>query len=345
MSLLPPLLCRLCAADGVSGSEGAPAALFAAEAESLGMATERDALGNTFAYVNTFDPARPTCLMDAHADEVGMLVTGYAEGGFLRFAVIGLDPRTLPAREVTVHGRRALFASIASLPPHVQRREDMTRAFRPEELAIDTGLPDEELREAVPLGSTVTLRAPLMPLLGTRLCGKGLDDRAGLYVLLCAARTLREHDLPFNLVLCASFGEEVGLRGIRTASHRFAPAFSFVVDVTHAHTPDATPEDTLPMGKGPAVGVGPHCGQRLTELCLRVAREEGLAHQLEPLPGSTGTNLSAQPRFCGLTGCLLSIPIRYMHTPYETADLTDIEGTATLLARTVLALAKEEAEG
>lgn len=343
MPKIPQLLSRLCAAEGVSGREDAPASVFAAAGEALGFTAERDCLGNTLLYVTSFDPSRPTCLLDAHADEIGMLVTGYAPGGFLKFTVIGLDPRTLPAREVIIHGRERLFGSIASLPPHVQRREDMQKAFRPEDLSIDTGLSEDRLRELVPLGSPVTLRGELTPLLGDRICGKSLDDRAGLYVLLRAAEGLREKALPFNLVLCASFGEEVGLRGIRTAAHRFAPAWSFVVDVTHARTPDSDPEETFPMGEGPTLGTGPHIGRELTALCRRAAEEAQIPYTLEPLSGGTGTNLSAMHRACGLTGALISIPIKYMHTPYETACLSDIEAAAKLLCVSVAGLAEREA--
>ena len=343
MPKIPDLLARLCAAEGVSGREDAPAALFAEAGTALGFASERDCLGNTLVYVNAFDENRPTCLLDAHADEIGMLVTGYAPGGFLKFTVIGLDPRTLPAREVTVHGREPLFGSIASLPPHVQRREDMQKAFRPEDLSIDTGLSDETLRELVPLGSPVTLRGGLVGLLGDRIAGCSLDDRAGLYVLLRAAETLQGKELPFNLVLCASFGEEVGLRGIRTVAHRFAPAWSFVVDVTHARTPDSDPVETFPMGKGPTVGIGPHISRELTALCRKAAEDNGIPYLLEPLSGGTGTNLSAMHRGCGLTGALISIPIKYMHTPCETAALGDIEAAAQLLAASVAALAEREA--
>lgn len=286
----------------------------------------------------------PKLLLDAHLDEIGLMVTGIEEG-FLRFAEIGgVDPRMLPDREVTVLCDPPLTGVIACLPPHVQTAKDHDKAMSMEELYIDVGLSQEEAERRIPIGTPITYRCGCFALGESRICGKSMDDRACFTALLRCAELLKDEELDVDLYLMGSSREEVNGAGAMCGAFALAPDVCVAVDVTHGDSPDAPKEKTFSLGGGPVVGLGPNCVKRLSTALREAAKARDIPIQLEVMTGHTGTNAwGVQVAREGIATAVLSIPLRYMHTPVEVLDLDDLEKTAQLLAAFVKDYGKEGA--
>lgn len=272
-------------------------------------------------------------LLDAHVDEIGILVTG-EEDGFLRFRTLGgVDPRMLCDREMTLLTDPPIFGVVACLPPHIQTAEDMDQSTPVSEQYLDVGLSSEEVKKRIPIGTPGVFRGSCAPLGEEQCCGKALDDRACMTAILRALELLQEHELEVDLYVLFSTQEETSSAGAITAVNQICPDICVAVDVTHGQTPDAPKEQTLKIGGGPAIGMGPNMSRALTQRLISLAEREGIDHQVEVMTGHTGTN--AWPmQICreGIATAVVSLPLKYMHTPVEVISCTDLESTARLLA-------------
>lgn len=323
---------RLCAIGAPSGFE-APAAETTRELlEPLMDEVWTDRLGNLVGVCRCGKPGAKKLLLDAHLDEVALTVTGI-EQGFLRFEAIGVDARMLPDREVTVLTDPPLPGIVACLPPHVLSAEDREKAPKIEELFIDVGLDQGEAERRVPLGTPVVYRSNFLRLGERQLCSKSMDDRACFASLLRAAELLREKKLDVDLYVLGSSREEVGGMGARVVTQTISPDCCVAVDVTFGVTPDTHKDEAMVMGGGPAVGIGPNCTRWMTRRLLDAAQREDIPVQREIMEGSSGTNGWGM-QICneGVATAVVSIPLKYMHTPVETVQISDIEDTARLLA-------------
>ena len=287
-------------------------------------------------------PGAKKLLLDAHLDEIGLIVTGH-EDGFLRFRSIGgVDPRMLPDREVTVLTDPPRLGVVACLPPHVQTAKDRDKTIPIAELYIDVGLSQEEAEKAIPVGTPIVYREGCFPLGGEEVCGKAMDDRACFITLLRAAELLREEELDVDLYIMGSVREEVGGYGAQTATFAIAPDWCVAVDVTHGKTPDSPKHVTTAMGGGPAIGVGPNIARWMSTRLVDKARAQDIPCQLDVMEGNTGTNgWDMQISREGIATAIVSLPLKYMHTPIEVVRLSDIEDTARLLAAFAKDLGKE----
>ncbi len=291
-----------------------------------------DIFGNITARIPSAYKNAPTIMLDAHIDEIGLMVSGILDGGFLRLTPLGgIDPRILPASEVIVHGKKNMSAVISVKPPHIKSDDD--NAFgEVKDLFADTGTSLEKLKELVTIGDIVSFAAPPLSLCGSFVAGKSFDNRAGVSVLFTVLEKLKGKELPYHLVACFSVQEEVGLRGAKVAAEEISPDFAIVLDTGHGETPDAPTEETFRMEGGPMIGVGPNLDRKITEKLIRFAKEKEIPYQLEVMGGNTGTNAWAlQIAKCGIPCGLLSVPLRYMHTKSEVVSLKDILSAAEII--------------
>ena len=339
------ILERLCAVGAPSGFER-PAVMAARELlEPLMDEVWIDRLGSLVGVRRCGKPGAKRLLLDAHLDEVGLTVTGI-ENGFLRFQNIGgVDVRMLPDREVTVLTDPPMPGVVACLPPHVLSAEDRERAPKMEELSIDVGLSQEEAERRIPLGTPVVYKSNFLRLGGRQLCGKAMDDRSCFVSLLRAAELLKEKPLDVDLYVLGSTREEANGAGAIAATQAIRPDYCVAVDVTHGRTPDGPKDETFVLGGGPTVGIGPNATRWMTRCMLDTAQREGIAVQKEIMEGSSGTN-GWNMQICneGVATAVLSIPLKYMHTPVETLDKGDIEAAARLLAAFAVRLGEEGAQ-
>lgn len=282
-------------------------------------------------------PGPPKVMVAAHIDSIGGMVTAIEPGGFLRFTTVGgVDRRLLMAQEVEVHGARVVPALVGSKPPHMTTPEERTKLMPVEQLYIDTGLSESEVRELIPLGAPVLPRYEFRRLQNGRISSRYLDNRASVAAVRVALEELKKVRHTADFYAVGTVGEEFGgLPGAVTSTFAIKPDIGIAVDVTFAKHPGSE-EDSFPLGEGPTIGVGPNCTPKLAKLFRKTAEELGIKYALEVLPGHSGTDAwGMQVVRGGVATGVISIPLRYMHTPVETVDLADIMAAGRLLAHFV----------
>lgn len=301
-----------------------------------------DRYGNAVGIRRCGKPQAKRLLLDAHLDEVGLLVTGIKDG-FLRFRNIGgVDPRILPNQKLHILTEPPRQGLVISVPPHLQETGSQDKATPMEELYIDCGLSQEEAETLIPIGTPVVFDSPMTKLLGGCFAGKAMDDRAGFACLLYAATLLHEETLDVDLYLLGSTREEVSGSGATVGTFALEPDCCIAVDVTHGRTPDAPKDETFPLGKGPAIGVGPNMTRWMSDRLFQKAKELDLPHQTEIMGGHSGTNAwHMQISREGVATAVLSMPLKYMHTPNEVLNGSDLVDSAKLLVAFIKNLGQE----
>ena len=339
---LEGILKRLSAIGAPSGFER-PAALAAKELlEPLTDEVQIDRLGSVTGIRRCGKPNAKKLLLDAHLDEVGLTVTGIKDG-FLRFAAIGVDPRMLPDREISILTEPPMLGVVACLPPHVLSAEDREKAPEIKDMFVDTGLSQKEAEQRIPLGTPMVFRSEFTRLGRRQVCGKAMDDRACFVTLLRALELLQGRELNVDVYVLGSVCEETNSAGATVAVQTLTPDFCVAVDVTHGRTPDGPKDETFVTGGGPVVGIGPNMTRWMTQKLLNTAKQEAIAVQKEIMERSSGTN-GWEMQICneGVATAVLSLPLKYMHTPVETLELSDVEDTARLLAAFAAELGEED---
>lgn len=334
----------LCAANGPSGFEAPAAKVAAALLAPLMDEVSIDRRGNVIGVRRCGRENAKRLLLDAHLDEIGLLVTGVEEG-FLRFQAIGgVDARLLVNREVTVLTDPPRFGVVACLPPHLQAAADHDKPLPIEELFIDVGMGQEAAVAAIPVGTPMVFRGGCLPLGEQQIFGKALDDRACFAILLRTAELLRDQALDVDLYLMGSTCEECGTYGAAVGTYGINPDFAVAVDVTFAQTPDVSKDKSHKLGGGPVVGLGPNMNRGLSQRLIDKAKELDMPYQIEVMTGRSGTNAWAiQVAREGVATAILSPPLKYMHSPIEVLSLDDMEKTAELLAAFTQGIGEEAA--
>jgi len=302
-----------------------------------------DSMGNLMAVKRCGRRGARLVMLTAHMDEIGLIVTG-AEEGFLRFEELGgVDKRVLGAREVLVLGPQTLFGVIDTVPPHLQAGNDSDTTPDTDKLYIDVGLTQDEALKAAPAGTPAVFAGTCEELGNGYVCGKALDDRSSVAIVLTAFEILSAHTLNVDVCCLISTQEEVGNRGAAVGAWSMRPDTALAVDVTFAKTPDAR-EVLCDIGKGAAVGIGPNMNRAVTEELFRIAKEKQIPCQPEVTPGgNSGTDAYAiQISRGGVATALISLPIKYMHTPIEVAMLDDMMAVQRLLVEYVLQAGEAE---
>ena len=331
MNQLQEMLFRLCRAPGAAGREDG-AAEVAKELLSFLPTVTVDTMGSVVASFGCSD-AKKHILLDAHIDQIGMLVTSIDENGFVKVARDGgMDRRVLPGSNVVVYGKETLNGIVCCLPPHLTNGgEDKVPDIT--DMAVDVGLSKEEADRLIQPGDMVLLPGEPRRLMGSRVTGAALDDRAGCAALIRCAQLLQGEDLACRVTILLSTREEVGSQGAETAAFREEPDMAIAVDVSFAEQPGVPAHKCGKLSEGPMIGISPILDKSITETLKRLAKEQEIPFQLEVMGGTTGTNADEiNVSRAGVPCGLVSIPQRNMHTPAEVCDLMDIENVARLLA-------------
>jgi len=322
-------------ANGVNGMTGAidvAADLLREYSDDVIMS---DQLGNVIGWIRCGKPEALVLMLEAHIDEIGLIATGVDDAGFVRVDRAGaVDPRTLAASEVVIYADPPLPGIFCSTPPHLAAGDhnvpDITA------MGIDVGLSAEKAKKRIPPGTRIGFKPGFRRLLGTRVCGKSLDDRAGVAAILHCLELLKDQELSCDLAVVFATGEELGCRGSGPAAFGVDPDFCVAVDVSFAATPDSDPNKCGILGKGPMIGVSPVLDYEMSGQMVSLAAKAGIPFQYEVMAEDTGTDADRiSLSRMGVPCSLLSIPLRYMHTAVETADMADIENTGKLIAEYV----------
>ena len=302
-----------------------------------------DALGNIIAVKHSKNPQAKKLLIEAHTDEIGLMVKNIEENGFLTFVNVGgVDPRILPAMEVIVHGKKDLKGVIGAKPPHIQPDGEDKKAVKMEDMAIDTGLSCEEVKNLVSVGDSVTFATYAKELANGQITGKSLDDRASIAVLAEVLKNIKDLSLSADIYAVAAVQEEVGGFGAMTAGYTIYPDFAIAIDVCHGITPDNS-YCAYETGGGAVITMGPNIHPKMFEKLKKTAEKYNIKFQIEVEGGNTGTDAwQFQVIREGIPTGLLSIPLKYMHTPVETVHIDDVKAVIDLITAFIKELSEEE---
>ena len=335
------LLEELCGATGVSGAEVSAAETVAAMLGKY-MPVKTDALGSV---TGRKEGRGVHIMLDAHLDQIGLIVTAADDEGFLKVAKCGgADCRVLAASDVTVHGKKDIFGIVASTPPHLSKPDEAKKATGFDDMIIDIGMSKEQAEEIVSLGDRVTFNGRFRKLAGNRIASASVDDRAGVAAILRCLEILEEKNVDCNLSVIFSVQEETGGSGAQAGAFAAAPQEAIAVDVSFASAPGVGGEKYASLGKGTMIGFAPSLDYRMSKAFEKIAKEKEIPYQLEVMGGRTGTNCDEiQVSGAGVKTALLSVPLRNMHTACEVCDLEDIENTAKLMAEYISGRSGENA--
>lgn len=322
-------------AHGPSGHEGPIRDLLREAWAPLTQELTTDGLGSLIGVKRATQPQEQPrrIMLAAHMDEIGMMVRDIVDGFLYVHRISGVDNRLMPAQPVIVHGREPLPGLVATIPPHLQTAGNNQKYPTFNELVIDLGLPAADVERLVRVGDLITPDAEMISLLGTKVAGKAMDDRACVAAVTLCLNELQGMHHQWDVYAVATVQEETGLLGAKTAAYQVNPDIAIALDVCFAAQPGIDADTAQEMGGGPAIGLGPNFHPRLYDKIRETARRREIKIQDDPTPGASGTDAWAiQVALNGIPTALLSIPIRNMHSAVETLDLRDIERAGRLLA-------------
>lgn len=277
--------------------------------------------------------------MEAHADEIAWYVHTISEDGFIHVEETGgTDPGIAPSQKVTIHTDKGKVDGIFGWPA-IHERNLQDDAPKKKTIFIDCGCTCKEEVEAlgIEVGDYITYDSGLYLINKKYFSGRALDNRIGGFIMARTARLLKENNiqLPYSLYILNCVQEEIGTRGAEMMAYRIRPNCAFVVDVTHDNGIPMVDKDTqgdISLGKGPVVTKSPPVHSNLRNLLVDTARKHGIPFQRGVVAKSTGTDTDAFAyQREGIPSCLLSLPLRYMHTTVETVHREDVENTIRLL--------------
>jgi putative aminopeptidase FrvX len=346
----PGPLLDLLNAPGAPGHEATPARVWREAAEAFGAEVTVDALGSSVARV-AGRAERPLLAVVGHIDEIALLVSHVNDKGFLHVVRSGgWDPQVLVGQRVQVLTRNGPVAGVVGRKPiHLLEGDERKKAVELKHLHVDIGARDgDEARELVREGDQVVIAAEPVELPNGRLASRSLDNRLGVYVALEVARRVHEADGAAGPVAgVAAVQEEIGLHGARAMAYSLQPDLAVVVDVTHATDApgvDANEIGAHGLGDGPVITRGAIVSRPLNDLLDAAAAAEGIDCTTEVAGGATRTDADVvHMSRGGIPTAVVSIPLRYMHSPVELVELSDVEDVIRLITATALRLEENQA--
>lgn len=347
----PPVLLELLAARGPSGYERVPAAVWS-QAASEFASVSTDVVGTPVALVapkHGFESPAPRLTVMGHIDEIGLIVTHIDDDGYLWFGAIGgWDPQILVGQRLVIDTRDGPITGVVGKKPiHLLRDEERKKVAELREMHIDIGARDgEEARGRVRIGDVAVIDAQPAALPNGRITARALDNRLGAFVALQAARLVADAGGgEWELAAVAAAQEEITFGGSRTSAFALAPDAAIVVDGAHATDApgiDVKEAGKHPLGSGPVLARGATLNPELFELLHETAEAEGIPFTVEASGRATGTDADAvHLARGGIPTALVSIPVRYMHSPVELVQLDDVDACARLIAAAALRLGSE----
>ena len=335
----PELLQQLLVSAGPSGHETAPAKAWRDGCASFSDDVRVDSVGSSMARVPG-TAGGPTLAIIGHIDEIGVHISHIEDDGHLRFGEVGgWDPIVLVGQRVRIATRGGDIPGVIGRKPiHLIKNDERDRAPKIKDLHIDIGAKDgDEAREMVRIGDVGVIDGEPVELPNGRLISRSLDNRIGCYVAAEAARLVAlDGGAPGDVVALAVAQEETTFAGSRTSAFSLEPDVAIVVDVTFATDQpgiELGPMTKHPLESGPVIARGTMLHPRISELLYDIAEEQELPFTVESLGRATGTDADAvHASRSGVPTGIVSVPLRYMHSPVELVSLADIQVAAELIA-------------
>ena len=333
------LLKSLLDSPGPSSFESAPARLWRAEAEKFADQVRVDSGGNSYATLN--GEGRPRIMFAGHIDEIGVMVTHIDDDGFLFFDTIGgWDSQVFVGQRVLLIGQAGMVSGVIGKKAiHLMEKEDRDKVSKTTDLWIDIGAPNKaEATARIRIGDAGVLAAGVQEFPGGRLVSRSLDNRIGAFVVLEALRLLSRQRPSASVTAVATAQEEIAYTGggARPSATGLEADIAIVVDVTHATDypgMEKKHHGDVKLGAGPVLSRGSAINNAVFQLLLQAAEEEQIPYTLQAAPRWTGTDADAIfTAHRGVATGLVSVPLRYMHSPNEMISLSDVEQAARILA-------------
>jgi endoglucanase len=291
----------------------------------------------------------PSCMLSTHMDEIGLMVTYISDDGYLSVAALGgVDAAILPGLRVDVHTQRGSLRGVVGRKPIHLIAADERKSVTPiDKLVIDLGLPAKAVKRAVRVGDPITFGVGFERLGKHMATSRAFDDKVGVFIatqVLARLKARGVHAGQFTAAMTVQ--EEIGTRGAITSAHSVNPQVALAFDVTHATDYpgiDKTKYGKIVCGQGPVIARGPNINPVVFEKLVAAAEAEKIPYQIEAEPSVTGTDArSIQVTRGGIPTGLVSVPLRYMHTPTEVVDLRDVEHAVALIVHFVESLSAHD---
>jgi putative aminopeptidase FrvX len=339
------LLDELLRTPSPSGREQDIQRLIASRMSDVAETIEPDVHGNLILGINTSAPRR--VLLDGHCDQIGFSVRSIDSDGYLTVDTLGgIDESVLLGERITIHADSGpLLGVFGKKPVHLQKSKETAEVPEPTSMWIDAGFSSrEDAEKIVALGDYVTFSLHVNELRNSRIQSPGLDNKAGLWVVLETLRRCAKEKLNVALYAVSSVQEELGARGALTAATKLSPDVGITVDVTHATDFPTSDKTSVPclLGGGPAISRGPSTNPVVGRMLLDAAKRLKIPHQISPSAGlAPNDSKSVQIADSGVAAGDLGIPQRNMHTQAEVCSLDDLEHTVAMLVEFVKSIGPE----
>src|ERR687890_2093387 len=335
---MPETLHKLLTAAGPSGYEQAPAAVFREAAAAFAEVTF-DTVGSTVARVPGTAGGRSVAIV-GHIDEIGLIVHHIDDQGYLWFSGVGgWDPVILVGQRVEIATRNGAIPGVVGKKPiHLLREEERKQVPELRNLHVDIGAKDgEEARRMVRIGDVAVISGEPVEFPNGRVVSRSMDNRLGCFVAYEVARLVAESGgAPGDVAGVAVTQEEITFAGARTTAFTLQPDIAIVVDVTFATDAPGNDEKELgshKFGSGPVIGRGSTLDPQVFELLHAAGEEAGIPFTVSASARYTGTDADAvHISRGGIPTGVISIPLRYMHSPVEMVELEDVHNSAKLIA-------------
>jgi endoglucanase len=336
------LLTRLLDAPGPSGFERLPARLWR-ESASFADDVAVDVSGNSHAsvYPAAGGPGEIRVMLAGHIDEIGVMIVHVDDEGYCWFDMIGgWDSQVFVGQRVTLLGKDGPIAGVIGKQAiHLLDQPARDKLSKVHDLWIDIGATSrDQALERVAVGTAGVIGGSMQRFPNDRIVSRSLDNRIGAYVVLEALRLLAGERPQVSVTAVATTQEEIAYTGggARTSATALGAIAALVVDVTHAtDSPNVEKKrhGDVRLGLGPVLSRGAAVNPVIHDRLLAAAETAGIPYQVQAAPRSTGTDADAIfTAHRGTATGLVSVPLRYMHSPSEMAALADIGNAARLLA-------------
>jgi len=336
---IPDVLRRLLTAPGPSGYEQAPAAVFRDACAAFGAEVTHDTVGSTVARVRGTGDGPLTAVV-GHIDEIGLIVHHVDDEGFLWFTGVGgWDPVILVGQRVEIATREGTVTGVVGKKPiHLLKDEERKKVPELRDLHVDIGAADgDEARSRVRIGDVGVIAGEPVELPNGRVVSRSMDNRLGCYVAYEAARLVAEAGgAPGDVAAVAVAQEEITFGGARTTAYSLRPDVAIVVDVTFATDAPGVSEKELgqhAFGSGAVITRGSTLDPAVFERLHDAGEAEGIPFTVSASARYTGTDADAfHISRGGIPSAVVSVPLRYMHSPVEMVQLEDVDACARLIA-------------
>ncbi len=329
------LLRMLCDPVAIAGSEAGLGEVIKRLLTEHGCEDVRcDRMGNITGEYRCGRENAPRLMLEAHMDEIGLMVSAISDEGSLLFVPVGgFDPKVLPGSEVTVHSKDGdIYGIIGAKPPHLTKERG--KAVKIEDMSVDIGFDKKEAEKRVRIGDLISFNSCFTQL-ESAVAGRCFDDRAGVGAIIKTLEYVKDFKIECDIICAVTVQEELGMRGAKVICESARPDCAICIDAGFGTS--ANSSEGFDLGSGVIVSVGPNLHPKLNKLIFEAASDYKIEVTSDVENGNTGTNAWAvQVAGYGVPVALLSFPLRYMHSTYEVIDVGDIEAVAKLCACTAL---------